>query len=187
MATQSPFLLLESFLRTLKPGNLPDLTPPAWAIDEAQRRVVLLLNHVLQQEIEATNRISRQKGRVVFIKWRFVAIKIVATPAGLLDLATPDSIPDLTVVLTQESPLAIAQAVLTGNKPGVRIDGDVQLAAEMNWLVDHVRWDVEDDLARVIGGVPAHTLSIAARGLGDALRRFVGNAAPKNHVGGAPT
>lgn len=187
MVTQSPFLLLEGVLRSLKPGTLPNLTPPAWAVDEAQRRIVLLLNHVLQQEKEATHRISRQKGRVVLMKWRFFAIKLVATPAGLLDLAAPEATPDLTVVVMQESPLAIAQAVLRGDKPEVRIDGDVQLAAEVNWLADHVRWDVEDDLARIVGDVPAHTLGMAARSLGDALRQFAGKAVPKNPVGGAPT
>ncbi len=187
MATQSPIQLLEGFLRTVQPGTLPDFTPPAWAIDEAQRRVVLLLNHVLQQEKEATGRIARQKGRVVLVKWRFFAMKLAATPAGLLDLAVPDSVPDLTVVVMQESPLVIAQAVLRGDKPEVRIEGDVQLAAEVNWLVDHVRWDVEDDLARVIGGVPAHTLGMAVRSMADALRQFIAKAAPKNAVGGTPT
>ena len=57
-----------------------------------------------------------------------------------------------------------------GDKPAVRIEGDVQLAAEVNWLVDHVRWDVEDDLARAIGDVPAHTIATGAR-------RVVGGAA----------
>jgi ubiquinone biosynthesis protein UbiJ len=51
----------------------------------------------------------------------------------------------------------------------------VQLAAEVNWLVDHVRWDLEDDLARVIGDVPAHTMGNGVRARGGALRQFVGD------------
>ena len=62
----------------------------------------------------------------------------------------------------------------------VRIVGDVQLAAEINWLVDHVRWDVEDDLARVIGDVPAHTIATGARRVVDALRQFVGERGGKS-------
>ena len=50
----------------------------------------------------------------------------------------------------------------------------MQLAAEVNWLVDHVRWDVEDDLARAIGDVPAHTIATGARRVVEALRQFVG-------------
>jgi hypothetical protein len=44
----------------------------------------------------------------------------------------------------------------------VRIAGDVQLAAEVQWLVDHVRWDLEEDLSRVIGDAPAHAMGQSA-------------------------
>lgn len=171
MATQSPFSWLEGFLQNLP---VPDLQPPAWAVDEAQRRIVLLLNHILMQEEEATRRLARQQRRVVHLQWRSFSMTLVATPAGLLDLATAEAKPDLTLAVTEESPLVLAQGMLRGDRPAVRIEGDVQLAAEVNWLVDHVRWDIEEDLARVIGDAPAHTLGQAARGMAQALRQFVG-------------
>jgi len=62
----------------------------------------------------------------------------------------------------------------------------VQLAAEVNWLVDHVRWDIEEDLARVLGDAQAHTLAQAARGLATALRQFMG-ASPATGAGKAST
>jgi ubiquinone biosynthesis protein UbiJ len=58
----------------------------------------------------------------------------------------------------------------------VRIEGDVQLAADINWLVDNLRWDVEDDLARVIGDGPAHTVGNVARSAAAALKGFVDKA-----------
>jgi len=187
MATQSPFQFLESILGSFKPGALPGampwMTPPDWVIDEASRRIVLLLNHVLMQEKEATSRLARQKGRVVLMKWRFFAIKLVATPAGLLDLADVAATPDLNLIVTEDSPFALAQAALQGTKPAVRIEGDVQLAAEVNWLVDHVRWDMEDDLSRIIGDVPAHAVGEVARRMGDALRQFAGNRARSSAPG----
>ena len=46
----------------------------------------------------------------------------------------------------------------------MRIEGDVILAAEINWLVDHVRWDIEEDLSRVLGDAMAHQMvSVANR------------------------
>lgn len=174
MATQSPFPFLEGILQKLP---LPNLQPPAWVVDEAQRRVVLLLNHVLMQESEAMVRLARQKDQVMLVQWRSFNFKLVATPAGLLDLATPEATPDLTLTMTDESPLALAQSVLRGDKPSVRIEGDVQLAAELNWLTDHVRWDLEEDLARVMGDVPAHTLSQMARAMTSTLREFIAKAA----------
>lgn len=176
MANPSPFSLLEGLFQ-----NLPSaLAPPSWAIEEGHRRVVLLLNHVLQQEPQAMERLVRQKGRVVLMQWQHFTFKVQATPAGLLDLAAADAKADLAVVLVDESPFAMAQALVQGGKPKVRIDGDVQLAAELNWLADHVRWDLEEDLARVVGDAPAHWLSQGARTMAKALQQWVGKAAAPN-------
>lgn len=173
MATQSPESFAESLL-----GKLGDaLQPPAWLVEELQRRLVLALNHVLQQEPEAQARLRRQAGRLVEAHWRMFSVRLQATPAGLLDLGPAAAAPDLTLTLTEESPLALAQAALRGDKPAVRIAGDVQLAAEVQWLVDHVRWDLEEDLARLVGDAPAHAVSQAARRMAQALRQFVGGAA----------
>jgi ubiquinone biosynthesis protein UbiJ len=140
------------------------------------------LNHVLLQEPEAQARLFRQKGRVVHVQWRFLAISLIATPAGLLDLAPTGARTDLSLVLTEASPLALVQQLLSGDKPAVRVEGDVQLAAEVNWLADHVRWELEEDLARLIGDVPAHALAEGARNLTLAVREFLApRAASRAH------
>ncbi len=169
MATQSPFLFVEDFFK-----SLPVPTPPAWAIDEAHRKCVLVLNHVLMQEPQAMQRLVRQSGRVVLTQWRSFSFKLRVTPAGLLDLADEAATPDLTLVLTEESPFALAQTLVQGSKPAVRIEGDVQLAAEVNWLADNLRWDVEEDLSRIIGDAPSHMVVQACRKVSGALRDFLG-------------
>jgi ubiquinone biosynthesis protein UbiJ len=165
--------MLEGLLQNF---NLP-FTPPAWAIDEVHRRIVLLLNHVLMQEPQAMERLTRQKGSVVRLQWRSMTFMVVVTPAGLLDVAAPDAQPDLALVITEESPLAIAQSLMAGNKPGIRIEGDVQLAADVSWLIDHVRWDLEEDLARLMGDAPAHGLMQAVGGAALAVKQFAGRGA----------
>jgi ubiquinone biosynthesis protein UbiJ len=174
MATQSPFLWFEGFLQNLP---LPDFQPPIWVIEEGQRRIVLLLNHVLSQEKEAASRLARQKGCVVLMQWRTLSIRLTTTAAGLLDLAPTEVKPDLVLAVTEQSPLALAREVLQGRRPAVRIAGDVQLAAEVNWLVDHVRWDLEEDLSRALGDAPAHALGQAAKAMTNALRQFNGATA----------
>ncbi|MGI4778887.1 MAG: hypothetical protein ACRYGA_12330 [Janthinobacterium lividum] len=172
MATpSSPFSFLDDLFNRI--GDR--VRPPVWAVHEMQHRAVLFLNHVLQQEPEAQQRLARQKGRVVRFEWRFVTLQLVATPAGLLDIASAGAVPELTLIVTESSPFGLARATLRGDKPAVRIVGDVQLAAEVNWLVDHVRWDVKDDLARLIGDVPAHTVGNVARRAAAAIRKFVGD------------
>jgi ubiquinone biosynthesis protein UbiJ len=181
MATQSPISFLEDIFQKLNTR----FQPPAWVVDDAQRRIVLLINHVLMQEKEATSRLARQKGRVILFQWRSFTLKLMATPAGLLDRAGPQMQPDLTLALTQESPVAMVEGLLRGDKPAVRIEGDVQLAAEINWLADHVRWDLEEELARIVGDAPAHALGQAARRLLDGLRQFVRARQPSGPLGTA--
>jgi ubiquinone biosynthesis protein UbiJ len=169
MATQSPFSLLEDFFQKLpKPP-----APPGWMVEESHRRIVLLMNHVLQQERQATERLARQKGRVIHVQWREFSFRVLATPAGLLDLAAPEAEADLTLTVTELSPVAIAQAVMQGSKPSVRVEGDVQLAAELNWLADHVRWDLEEDLSKIFGDASAHMLVQACTTIAKALKQFV--------------
>ncbi len=173
MATQSPFSLLEDFLQK---APLPKLQPPQWALDEVQHRIVLLLNHVLMQESEAMSRLARHRGQFMQVQWRSLVFKLEATPAGLLDLAPGTAKPDLVLVVTDTSPLGLAQSLMRGEKPAVRIEGDVQLAAEVSWLTEHVRWDIEEDLARLIGDVPAHTLSQLAATVVAGVRQFAAKA-----------
>jgi ubiquinone biosynthesis protein UbiJ len=149
------------------------LRPPPWLESEMKQRVLLFLNHVLMQESTAQERLQRQRGRQVQWRWRDLDLRVNITPAGLLERGDETSTPDLVLILNETSPLEVARSVLQGQRPSLRIEGDVQLAADINWLVDHVRWDPEEDLARLIGDVPAHRLASAGRRTAQALRDVV--------------
>ena len=160
-----PFSFLESIANRLQ--------PPAWVVDEGQQRLVLFLNHVLMQEKAAQDRLLRQKGRVVHVRIGLFAIDLVVTPAGLVDRAAPGATADLQLTVPMDSPLVALQSMVAGKAPPVKIEGDVQLAAELGWLADNLRWDVEEDLSRLIGDAPAHTLAQAARRLLAGLKQFL--------------
>ena len=165
MNNTSPFSFLESIAARFQ--------PPAWVVDEGQQRLVLFLNHVLLQEKQAQERLLRQKGRVVHLRWGLFAIDLIVTPAGLADRAPEFSTPDLVLSVAAESPLTVVQSVLAGKTPPVKIEGDVQLAADIGWLAENLRWDAEEDLSRLIGDAPAHALADAGRRLASGLRQFL--------------
>ena len=165
MNNTSPFSFLESIATRFQ--------PPAWVVDEGQQRLVLFVNHVLMQEKQAQDRLLQQKGRVVQFRWGLFAIDLIVTPAGLTDRAPALSKPDLVLSVAAESPLSVVQAALAGKAPPVKIEGDVQLAAEIGWLAENLRWDAEEDLSRLIGDAPAHTLADAGRRLASGLKQFL--------------
>jgi ubiquinone biosynthesis protein UbiJ len=177
MNNTSPFSFLQSLATRFQ--------PPAWVVDEGQQKLVLFLNHVLMQEKEAQNRLLRKKGSVVHVRWGAFGLDLLITPAGLLDRASPDAKPDLLLAVATESPAVVMQSVMAGKPPPVKIEGDVQLAAELGWLADNLRWDVEEDLSRLIGDVPAHTLAGAARQVLAGLRQFLAQAPAAAAASGA--
>ena len=160
-----PFSFAQSLVERFK--------PPAWVVDETQKRLVLFLNHVLMQEKEAQDRLRRKKGSVLHIRWDVFELDLLITPAGLVDCAPEGAKSDLLVALTSDSPLSLVQALLEGKTPPVKIEGDVQLAAELGWLAENLRWDFEEDLSRILGDVPAHALADAARRLAAGLKQFL--------------
>jgi ubiquinone biosynthesis protein UbiJ len=167
-----------SFLQSLWQQAASRIHPPPWLVDEGQQRLVLLLNHVLMQEKEAQARLARKKGSVVEARWGGFGAAWRITPAGLLDRAPAGCAPDLVLSLEGQPPWEVARQVLQGHRPAVQIEGDVQLAAELAWLSDNLRWDVEEDLARLLGDIPAHALVDAGRRLLSALSPLLAKAAP---------
>lgn len=160
------------------PFPLP--SPPGWLVAEIQQRVILLVNHVLQQEPQAMQKLAGQSGKRLMARWLPFQMPVRVTPAGLFELieaaregevgtAIP---PDLVVELASASPVDLMRSMWRNERPPVRIEGDVQLATEIGWIADHVRWDIEEDLSRVVGDGPAHALATAARKVRDALRAF---------------
>ncbi|CBW76083.1 Hypothetical protein RBRH_02100 [Mycetohabitans rhizoxinica HKI 454] len=53
----------------------------------------------------------------------------------------------------------------------VRIEGDAEFAATIAKLAEHLRWDAEEDLARLVGDVPAHRMASVARAVSAYARR----------------
>lgn len=172
METSSPFSFLNNLTSSIT-KLAGKVQPPTWVVDEFHQRLVLLLNHVLMQEPEAMARLVSVQGQVIRAHWRHYSLGLVATPAGLLDRAKVNAKADLNLRLCDESGKRIVQDLLAGNKPALSIDGDVELAAVINWLGENVRWDVEEDIARIVGVAPAHAFVSLVTQVGGVLRSFV--------------
>lgn len=138
----------------------------------AMERITLLLNHVIAAETVATERLKPHAGRHVQLVWTgwpslLPAPPVVAfavTPAGLLEWAgtEPPAAPELRVSLDASNPARLAGMWLAGERPSVNIEGDSAFAADVSWLIDNLRWDIEDDLARIVGQAPAHQIARVA-------------------------
>lgn len=141
-------------------------------------RLVLVVNHVLGAEPQAVARLKPHAGRVLRLElagWpRLLGaapeLGFEITPAGLMSAHAGSQAADLTVRVDAANPALLAFRVLTGDPPAVTIDGDAQLASEVDWLLKNLRWDVESDLERLFGPTVAHELHRLGSALARALR-----------------
>ena len=155
---------------------------------EALGRVTLLLNHVLSAEPEATRRLTTQVGRTIGVQWRQWPAMLppppravwAISPAGLLDLdedllLVPVGVGDDQTLMVTLDGTELMGWIFSGmaGRPPMDIRGDAALAAEVSWLAENLRWDIEDDLARVVGDGPARVLGQLGRGLTQAVGAFV--------------
>jgi ubiquinone biosynthesis protein UbiJ len=149
----------------------------------AIERLTLFVNHLLASEPVATDRLRAHAGRCMqlhFEGWPtplppLPTTAFRVTPAGLIEWCGTElpTEPDLRVSIDASNPaLAMAQA-LAGTRPTVEIAGDAAFATDLNWLFDNLRWDVQDDLAGVVGAAPAREITRIAGGIAAGLREAV--------------
>ena len=85
--------------------------------------------------------------------------------------------PDLAVQVDASNPALLLARLLGGEAPAVQIDGDAQLAGDVNWLLLNLRWDVAADLERLFGPVVAQQLHQVGRTLAAGMRTAIRTAA----------
>lgn len=160
----------------------------------AMERITLLLNHVISSEAMATDRMKPHAGKTIRLmlenwpSWvpQPPVFAFTVTPAGLLEWRgkpvepgelSDDTInerADLRLTLDVANPLLLMSQWFSGERPAVTVEGDSALASDVNWLLDNLRWDIEDDLARIVGQGPAHQIAKASAfvsaGFRDGLR-----------------
>lgn len=111
-------------------------------------------------------------------------VRLLITPAGLFEAVPVDGPPGilaeggapqltgLTLTVNLGEPMDLARRLLRGERPDVQIEGDAALAESASWLMKNLRWDLEDDAARWLGGTPADLLRKLADSLRQALMRW---------------
>ena len=78
--------------------------------------------------------------------------------------------PDLRVAIDAANPALAFARFVVGERPELRVEGDAAFAADVDWLIENLRWDVEDDLARLVGDAPAREIGRFGTAVAKAIR-----------------
>jgi len=123
---------------------------------------VAFINHLLAREQWARERLVPFSGRRV--RFRLAPLPDLAleiTDSGHVERCAASDF-----ALTITIPPAAVPRIVARDESALReaaLDGDAALANAVFFLFRNLRWDVEEDLSRVVGDVAAHRVAGAAR------------------------
>jgi ubiquinone biosynthesis protein UbiJ len=146
------------------------------------RAAVAAVNHLLEREPWAREKLAPFSGRTLRVLMPGGALVLEVASGGFLvvskdggtgtrDGADPADYSEVTVPFGA----LIDYMVDPSRADPTRIAGEPQLAETVRFLAAHLRWDAEDDLARVLGDVAAHRILHLVR----TLRAFPREAMPR--------
>jgi ubiquinone biosynthesis protein UbiJ len=79
------------------------------------------------------------------------------TTAGTV-VANPDpALTDVVIRLPAETPFLLPQG-LDKVMAQATVDGNAEFATELSFVFRNLRWDAEEDLAKLVGDIPAHRM-----------------------------
>lgn len=134
---------------------------------------VAFINHLLAHEQWARDRLvpfAGQRARFRLAPLPDLVVEI--DESGLVAAATAED-----VALTLTIPPAALPRIIARDEAALRqvgLDGDAALASTIQFLFQNLRWDLEEDLSRVVGDVVAHRMAGAARAFAAWQRQAAG-------------
>ncbi len=126
--------------------------------------VVPSINHVLRGNAWALERLAGLSGKTVRIECAPFILALAIADGGELAPAAADAVPDATIRVTPGVMLRLVAADETAWNE-IDVTGDAELATVVNQVWRNLRWDIEEDLARVFGDIAAHRMAETGRTL----------------------
>jgi ubiquinone biosynthesis protein UbiJ len=132
-----------------------------------------VVNHLLVREPWALERVKPYAGKCVKLTCGPVPIALVVQPGGLFAATSEGEAGrfDVTIAVPLDALPAFLQGGQAAVMKHVRIEGDAEFATTLAKLAENLRWDPEEDLARVIGDAPAHRVGRIARTVQEQAQR----------------
>jgi len=112
------------------------------------------INHLLAQEAWARAKLVPHTGKVAVLDSGVLAVRLKVAADGLLETPTADEAAAVTIrVQLSDLPLIMQNRERAFSY--VKVEGDADFANMISQLSQSLRWEVEDDLSKIVGDIAA--------------------------------
>jgi ubiquinone biosynthesis protein UbiJ len=120
--------------------------------------IVPLLNHLLERETWARQRLQPFAGQTACIGGLPFALNMTVSDAGLFRAGAADAEAAVTIELPADAPFRVL-ADPSSIFAAARLTGAANFAETLAFVFRNLRWDYEADLAALVGDIPARRLA----------------------------
>lgn len=122
------------------------------------------LNHLLGQAEWARRHLRPFAGRRACFQMPPWSLSLAIDAQGLLEGAGGEAPPDVLVALPGDGPFLALQGI-EALMARAHVTGNAEFATALSFVLKNLRWDGEEDLARLLGDVAAHRIAGSVRAL----------------------
>ena len=134
-----------------------------------ERLVVVPVNHLIGDSPWAGERLRQHAGAHVRIQAGGLRISLQIDAAGFLQAGDASISPDVCIELPADFP-ARAMVDRSSLMSAARLSGAADIAETLAFVFRNLRWDMEGDLASLVGDIPARRLMRSGAALFSAAR-----------------
>lgn len=117
-----------------------------------------MLNHVLTGESWARERLRSFSGQHMRLAGGPFTLDLTVDSEGLFRPGDKSAFPAVTIELPGDAPFRLISGGRESVFSAARLTGTADFAETLAFVFRNLRWDIEDDLSRLVGDVAAHRL-----------------------------
>lgn len=129
------------------------------------------VNHLLRAEPWARERLRPYAGKVAALSAPPFRFAFTVDSEGLLQRTDDGIVPAVSIAVPLSALPRFATEGQQAMLADVKLEGDAQFAQAIAEVAQHLRWEPEEDLSKVVGDIPARRIVGTARAMGADLVR----------------
>lgn len=125
--------------------------------------VTRFLQHLTNQNAWSRPHLKPFAGKTVCVDFVLAKANLIILEDGSLAIAGETASPEANIHL----PPSLALRIMSGDESAkllIKIDGDTHFATEFSKVLQHMRWDIEEDLSKVVGDIGAYKIGKVTKG-----------------------
>jgi ubiquinone biosynthesis protein UbiJ len=125
--------------------------------------VLRALNHLIEQERWAHELLLPREGQSISLALPIGDFQIVIQEGMFVNASDSTISSSVSLAINQEAIWTFLKEGKSGAMKFVKISGDIDFAADLNRLAADLKWEVEEDLSKLLGDAPARRVVLESQ------------------------